>query len=168
MTPRRQMQVLWAVFSLGAVVGTVEWAHTRHVIVATAQGDMAATRPAPEWRVATEESVDAAAGNIGDHDMFRLTREPARVPYDANREGAPPPPPAPPRPPVSLSGIVGPPWVAVLEGVPGHEGSLVARVGDTVSRAPNALLVVRRVGRDTAIVSSTDTTWALGIHRSQP
>ena len=53
-------------------------------------------------------------------------------------------PPVPPKPPIALSGIIGPPWVAVLEGSRAT-ASWLAKVGDTVSRAPFAITVLRRI-----------------------
>jgi hypothetical protein len=110
--------------------------------------------------------VDDAASATSDHDPFRLTREPSTVPYAADHEPASPQAQiqSVPHPVLALSGIVGPPWVAVLEGVPGRTGSVVAKVGDTIGRPSLALLVVHRIEHDTVIVRGLDTTWTLNVY----
>jgi hypothetical protein len=118
---------------------------------------------APESPVISADVIDSLATVIRDHDPFRLTREPSTVAYIPSLDGAPPPPPLPPKPTLVLSGIIGPPWVAVLDGVPAHEGSLLAKVGDTVSHAPFALVTVRAIRHDTVVVHSADTTWTLTV-----
>ncbi len=110
--------------------------------------------------------IDSLATVTSDHDPFRLTREPASVPYAPEAQGAPLPPPRPPAPPIVLSGVVGPPWVALLDGVPGHSGSALAKPGDTLSRAPFAVVVLQRVGRDTVTVRSGDSAWALTVRQA--
>jgi hypothetical protein len=61
-----------------------------------------------------------------------------------------------------LRGIIGgPPWSAILEGIPGREGSVVLRRGDTI-----AALRVRAVRRDTVVVEGADTTWRLTVKRT--
>jgi hypothetical protein len=69
---------------------------------------------------------------------------------------------APPKPMLRLRGLVGgPPWDALIEGIPGHEGAVVARVGQTLGG-----ITVRAVRRDTVIARGMDTTWKLTIGRS--
>lgn len=73
----------------------------------------------------------------------------------------PPPPPAPPRPQLAVSGIVGPPWTALLDGVPGRDGPVSVRTGDQVDG-----LRIRRVDRDGVTVVGMDTTWRLSLKRT--
>ena len=109
----------------------------------------------------TADSLSARAERVAANDPFRLARRPSPVAYRPELEGAPAPPPAPPKPPLSVSGIIGgPPWQAVLEGIPGHEGPLVVRTGDRVGD-----LVVRAVRRDTVVIVSPDTAWKLTVRR---
>ena|ERR1700722_7596975 len=121
--------------------------------------------PAPRERIGVLDTAtfDSLTTSISDRDPFRLTREPATIAYSSEPDAPPPPPP--PRPPIMLSGIVGPPWAALLEGVPGHDGTMLAKVGDTVSRAPAALLIIRGIVRDTAVVQGLDTVWHLAVRR---
>jgi hypothetical protein len=95
-------------------------------------------------------------------DPFRLERKPSGVPYGPSLDGAPPPPPRPPRPTLVVAGIVGgPPWEALLEGIPGREGSALVRRGDTLSG-----LRVRSITRDTVRITGMDTTWTLTVRRA--
>jgi len=60
-----------------------------------------------------------------------------------------------------LSGVFGPPWQAVLEGIPGKQGSVVVRVGDVFGE-----LRIRSIRRDTVVVQGADTTWKLTVRRT--
>ncbi len=114
--------------------------------------------PTAPHRIAPE-SLAAAARAIAVQDPFRLERKPAAVPYRAALEGMPPPPPAPrpPKPALVLAGIVGgPPWQALIEGLPGRDGAVLLRQGDRIGE-----FRVRAVGSDTVIVQGQDTIWKL-------
>ena len=106
------------------------------------------------------DSVVRAAAYIVANNPFRLSRQPATVAYSPALEGlAPPPVVRPPRPALVLRGIVGgPPWSAILDGVPGRDGNVMVRRGDSLGT-----LVVRAVGRDTVIIKGADTTWRLTV-----
>jgi hypothetical protein len=109
----------------------------------------------------TPDQLADAVGDITDGNLFRLERQsapaiaaPAPLPSGM-------PPAFPPRPRLLLRGILGgPPWDAVIEGIPGREGSVVARAGDKI-----AGLLIRSVHRDTVVVRGTDTTWRLTMER---
>lgn len=95
-----------------------------------------------------------AADSVSVADPFRLARRPPRVAFGTTLPNAPPPRP---RLQLALDGIVGgPPWRAVLEGVPMHDGSTVVAAGDTIGG-----LTVRSIRRDTVVVWGMDTTWTL-------
>lgn len=89
---------------------------------------------------------------------FRASRKPAMVAFDPN-------PPAPAaastaaKPVLALSGIV---WsgdpTAVIQGLPGIEGSKVVRRGDVV-----AGFRISRIDRDRVWVTGFDTTWTLAV-----
>jgi len=156
MNARTVERALWAtVLTLGitaavermGAIGAATPAHTGIVAVI-------ASAPSP-----TIEAIGSAGTRVVDVDPFRAARHPSPVAYRPDLEGAPPPPPRPPHPVLLLTGIIGgPPWQAVLEGVPGQEGSIVARRGDVFGS-----LVVRAVKRDTVIVTGMDTTWKLTV-----
>ena len=107
------------------------------------------------------DTLDAWESAIVDGDLFRLSRAPSPVAFTTAIEGAPPPPPKPPRPPLAVTGIIGPPWEAILEGAPGREGAVVVRRGDVLGE-----LQVRSVMRDTVVIQGADTTWRLTVRRA--
>jgi hypothetical protein len=112
------------------------------------------------------DSLLAAADRVVEADPFRLERRPADVPFGAPAASTISPAPAPSaaKPNLLLSGIVGgPPWVALLDGVPGHEGSVMLRVGDTLGG-----ITVRAVTASTATISGFDTTWKLSVRQPWP
>ncbi len=162
--PPTAVWITTAALCLGAATGWLSAAPRvrRYEIAVPAMAGSAAA-----FGVIRADSVDDAASATSDQDPFRLTREPPAVPYEPDHElAAPQPQPQTmPHPHLTLSGIVGPPWVAVLEGVPGRTGSVVARVGDTIGRPPLAFLVLHRIEHDTVIVRGLDTTWTLGVSR---
>jgi hypothetical protein len=109
------------------------------------------------------DSLQRMAGHIAAHDPFRLDHHPASVPYRPELDGvavaAPPPPPKPPKPHLAVAGILGgPPWTALLDSVPGRDGSVLVKKGDTLGG-----LEVRSVGRDTVVVQGADTLWKLVV-----
>ncbi len=92
-------------------------------------------------------------------DPFRITRRPADVAYDPLRAASPATSDAGPKPTLVLSGIV---WgavpEAVLEGLPGYEGSRLVRVRDLV-----AGLLVKQIQRDRVVIAGMDTVWTLRV-----
>jgi hypothetical protein len=105
-------------------------------------------------------TLTAAAHELVATDPFRIDRQPAAVQYHPDADGASAKP-TPPRPVLGVEGIVGSRadrWAAVLDGIPGRVGSTVVHAGDTVGG-----LSVRRIGRDTVVVTSIDTTWRLTV-----
>lgn len=160
MIGRRAEVLMWSgAFTLAVLAGlSARDAATRMRIEDVAQLIAApdpVTRERPEVLVAAAEVLVA-------RDPFRLERRPSAVAYTPALESAPPPPPRPPRPTLAVTGIVGgPPWEALIEGMPGRQGSVLVRRGDTLSG-----LRVRSVTRDTVRITGMDTTWALGVRRA--
>jgi len=104
-------------------------------------------------REATERAIDRPA--------FRADRRAASTRYDPEHTGMPETPAAPPlpKPVLAVSGIVwGDQPAAVVEGVPGIEGSVVLRPGDSAA----GLRVVRIQG-DRVVIRGMDTTWQLTV-----
>ena len=160
MTPRRIEQLLWLATIVVALAGTasslVMRAPPRNAAPAMLQ-----TRETPNTLAAArkpDEQLRAIlAGNV-----FRRQRA---TPDSVVSPPAPatPKPPAPPKPRLVLRGIVGgPPWNAILDGVPGHDGSYVVTTGDSV-----AGLKIRSVRRDGATIRGMDTTWILKLGRTR-
>ena len=162
MRMRRLRDALWASTIVVVLLLPLGWR-------LGASNSGSAIRPLPgserQTLVIPTDSVRAAAARIAVHDPFRLDHHPASVPYtlggEPGAQHAPPPAPKPPKPHLALSGIVGgPPWSAILDSVPGRDGSVLVQKGDTLGG-----LKVRSVGRDTVIVQGADTVWKLIVKR---
>jgi len=161
MTPRRVEQLLWIATALVAVSGAASTIVRREVSDVLA-GTPTATRreSAPGARQANNTSDELAAILAGD--LFRRDRAAPDSAPPAPTQPLPARPPAPPKPRLVLRGLVGgPPWNAIIEGVPGHDGSYVVRAGDSV-----AGLKIRSVKRDGATIRGMDTTWTLKLGRA--
>ncbi len=108
------------------------------------------------------EILAQAADSVIANDGFRLERRPSRVAFGTTLHSMPStsaPPPVSLRPHVTVGGIIGgPPWRAVLNGVPNHDGGTVVAPGDTLGG-----LLVRSIRRDTVVVRGQDTTWTLTV-----
>jgi hypothetical protein len=95
---------------------------------------------------------------IVSRDPFRIGRRPAVVAYDPVRL-AEQLAPVPPKPALTLVGVVsGSEPSAVVEGLPGVEGSRVLRVGDVV-----AGLQIKQIGNGRVVIVGMDTTWVLEV-----
>lgn len=108
------------------------------------------------------DSLADAEDAIVTNDPFRLSNSPPAVRYepasDAPMTGILAGPPQP-RPTLVLKAIVGgPPWQAVIDGIPGQPPGTVARVGSKFDR-----FTVRVVTRDSVIVQGADTSWVLSF-----
>ena len=164
MTRRRVEVAMWIA---AVVLATMAGARTRSVASAVsksasqARGDETASSPPSILRSPAAVLV-AASEAIVARDPFRLERKPSDVAYSPAVESTAPPPPRPPRPALAVVGIVGgPPWEALVEGIPGRQSSVLVRRGDTVSG-----LRVRSITKDIVRISGMDTTWALSVRRA--
>jgi hypothetical protein len=120
----------------------------------------------PSVRRVAAESLATASALIVERDPFRLERRPSSVPYAPVLEGAAPQVARPPKPALVVTGIVGgPPWEALVEGIPGRPASVVVRRGDAFGDSV-ARLTVRRVGPDTVVIAGMDTTWTLTVRKA--
>lgn len=152
---------LWLATLMSCGWGYARWVHAVPELAPPASTGVlrlaeprAAARRAPAGTI--ERTVSA--------NPFRLDRSAAPIRYAAAADPAapppPPPPPAPARPPLSISGVVGPPWAAILEGVPGRASGVVVRPGDLVGE-----LRVRAVSPSAVVIQGPDTTWRLTVHK---
>ncbi len=163
MSARRIEVLLWLAAAAVLLVGWSRWRAAEPPVSASAPAALAAPAapaPVPPRRLAE------AASRVAAGDVFRLDRAPPPLGFQPAApvdEGMPPPPPEPPpyRPPLAVTGIVGPPWRAVLVGVPGRDGGVLVRAGDTL-----ADLRVRSVSRGLVVVQGADTTWRLTVNRT--
>lgn len=114
--------------------------------------------PAGSGRASTQSDIGDVARQVVASDPFRFDRRPAEIPFGSS-------PPAPliesamARPP-QVTGILGPPWRAALEGIAGREGPRLVAAGDTL-----AGWRVLTVHPDTVVIQSRDTTWRLPVRR---
>jgi hypothetical protein len=94
---------------------------------------------------------------------FRLDRTAAPMPFDPLLSGDAPPS-HPPRPTLTLVGIaLGAESAALIDGLPGTEGTRVLRVGEAF-----AGYIVRRVEEDRVLIAGPDTTWTLVVRGARP
>jgi hypothetical protein len=95
------------------------------------------------------------------HPAFRADRRRSANAYDPTRAVTPDSQPAPPipKPSLSVSGIVwGQEPAAVVEGLPGVEGQIVLRRGDSA-----AGFRVLRIDGERVVIRGMDTTWRLPV-----
>ena len=106
---------------------------------------------------ATRIAAESVA-TIVSRDPFRIGRRPLLPAYDPLRfaeQLAPPPP----KPTLILVGVVnGLEPSAVIEGLPGVQGSRVVRVGDVA-----AGLQVKKITNGRVVIVGMDTTWVLEV-----
>ncbi len=150
---------LWTVTAISTTVAVRGWREATRAdraFAALIQGDVLSPTLTPPG------SLREAASALVAKDPFRFDRHPASVPFRTDLQGAaPPPPPKPPRPALALSGIVGgPPWEALVDGIPGRDGAVLVRKGDVIGE-----LRVRSVGPDSVVIQGADTTWRLGVRK---
>jgi hypothetical protein len=149
---------LWTTAGVGAVAAVRGWRE------ATSPQGVRLTPQRPSAsvpRLSSPDTLRMAASMIVERDPFRVDRRPSTVAFRTDLEGAapPPPPPKPPRPALSLAGIIGgPPWEALLVGIPGKDGSFLVRQGDVIDG-----FRIRSVGHDSVVVQASDTTWRLAV-----
>jgi hypothetical protein len=112
------------------------------------------------------ELVDAEE-SIVSNDPFRLANAPASVRYDPADELAPAAAGTSQhtalRPVMTLKAIVGgPPWQAVVDGLPGQPANTLVHAGSTYDK-----LVARSITRDSVVIQGPDTTWVLSFRRPE-
>ncbi|MBV9107952.1 MAG: hypothetical protein JO306_00920 [Gemmatimonadetes bacterium] len=161
---RRGMEAaLWA---LALVLSLTAWMRVRHAVPAVGASvpDAALAAPAPVGRVPVTVLASAAAA-ARDGDVFRLDRAAPPVRFAATPgavvPAGPPAPPPQPHAMLVLAGVIGPPWQALIEGIPGHAGAVVLRQGEKIED-----LRVISITRDRAVVQGADTTWRLTLKRN--
>jgi hypothetical protein len=135
---------------------------------ASAMSGRVAASPAPVGLVlplptlANADSLGEAVGIIAEGNLFRAERAAADPDRAAPVSAMGMPLAASTKPRLVLRGILGgPPWDALIDGVPGRDGALLVRAGQTI-----AGVTVRAVRRDTVFVRGFDTTWTLTLGRS--
>jgi len=156
---RRGEQIVWATAVVLLLVSIVA-SRTRQTL--PRRGVIEGLAIAP-LRAFDGVRFDAAAERVVARDPFRLERKPPSVPFGT------PPTPAVPRPvPVSpwqaasFRGTVsGPPWLAILGGVPGRTSNVVVHVNDTI-----AGLRVKQIKREEVVLVGPDSAIKLRLIQS--
>ena len=146
---------LWVLLATATLWCTRQWRGPELHVAATSRYTMAS---APSPRLGDSAGASATAKGIAGRNPFRLDRRAAPPPGTAALAGHPAP--VNPSPPLWVSGMVGPPWKAVLEGVPGREFGVLVKAGDRIGD-----LRIRSIDGRAVIVSSPDTTWRLLTRR---
>ncbi len=107
--------------------------------------------------------LDSAASHVVTHDPFRLERKPANVAFSvapSSVVGVPLPSGPPVR--IALQGTIGgPPWRAIVSGIPGHDGTIIVSSGDTLGG-----VTVRRVDKGGVTVQVKDSTWTVTLAKA--
>ena len=146
-----------------AAAGAVRWYAAKPI------GDRSPAQIVPVANLrddSLETTIAAAEDVIVANDPFRLANEPALVRYDPANEsdvattiaGS-----ARVRPNLILKAIVGgPPWQAVIDGLPGQPPNTVVRAGTAYDK-----LVARAVTRDSVVIQGPDTAWVLSFRRPE-
>jgi hypothetical protein len=110
-------------------------------------------------------TLSAAADTTVDNDPFRISNSPPSV--QAKTNGTPlriAPAPQPSRPILVLKAITGgPPWQAIVAGLPGQGGDAVVNSGAVFDA-----LRIQSITRDSVVVRGGDTAWTLTMRRSSP
>ncbi len=173
MTRRRLETFLWCAVLALAATGWMRW---RRAVPAPGP-DKSAHVAAPLVLRRSSPPPAPLIAEVARRNPFRLERSPAPL-AGAGSPGMTPPgggasysafprsfpslgPIAGTRPPLTVTGIVGPPWEALLEGVPGRQGAVVARAGERFGD-----LRIRSITAAEVVVQGPDTTWRLQIKRS--
>lgn len=159
MTRARWERLLWVA---ATAVGVVAYTRLHSRPNDASQMPIGTVGADPTVGMFDADTLDKAAERVIARDPFRLDRHPASVAFSTTPSGAPGPI-MPPQPAVRLvlhGTIGGPPWKAILSGIPGHDGTTLMSTGDTLGG-----VLVRRVARDSVLVRVKDSTWAVTMGR---
>lgn len=161
MTPRRVEQSLWILTSLVAIAGAVVLGRQSAAAAAPPAIRQTQRRSAASPARLTRNTRDQVQAILAG-DLFRRERQqPDSAASAPAAQLTTPRPSLPPKPNLTLRGLLGgPPWDAILEGLPGRDGSYVVRAGDSIGG-----LRIRSVRRDGVTIRGMDTTWQLRLGR---
>jgi hypothetical protein len=145
-----------------ACTGLVAWVRWNALSAAGAPDRIGVAPLWPHSPPISGDSLANAEDAIVSNDPFRLSNSPSAVRYDPASDAAVSNGlaiPAQPRPSLVLKAIVGgPPWQAVIDGIPGQPPGTIARAGSKFDR-----LTIRSVTRDSVVVQGMDTSWVLSF-----
>jgi hypothetical protein len=150
-----------------SAIAVVRWQHALDA-VPTVDPHLKTIARARDIEHIAEDSIVDAADVVVANDPFRLSNAPASVAYSPAADGGPSalaqPVVARIRPTLVLKGIIGgPPWQAIVDGIPGQPTGAIIRQGMSFDK-----LTIRTITRDTVFVLAPDTSWKLTLTRSAP
>lgn len=147
--------------TLVALLTALHFATSPGVVVSPPQAKLVAVRET--LIVRHPVNADSVALIVSGRNPFRPSRAAAGRRYDPLAPaGAPLQPTLTSRPNLTLVGLVlGNDPAALIEGIPGVEGTRVVRPEERVGQVQ-----LRSVGRDNAVVTGFDTTWTLRLRRA--
>ena len=154
------MKSLWIIGTVIAVGSIAAWA-TAIPALPIEERMVSAGSPAPA--LSDTVALGASVTRLRLRNPFRLDRKPTDLRYNPWEPVRPvaTPAPAPARPPLALAGLLGgPPWNALIDGIPGRETGVLLQLGDSA----NGVRFVAVRG-DTVVLSGFDTTWSLTARR---
>jgi hypothetical protein len=144
-------RLLWVGAAAGVGLAGISW---RRGIEPMIRETPFVVRAAPDFAIPSGDSIYEAAAAITELQLFGS-------PVSETMMATAPALPRPPKPALVLRGVLGgPPWTAVVEGIPGQSGTTVVRPGDVLSG-----LTIRSVQRAVVVVRGMDTTWTLTLTR---
>ncbi|MFN2399093.1 MAG: hypothetical protein ABR543_10720 [Gemmatimonadaceae bacterium] len=156
---------LWSISLICSAGAIARWHHigSSPPVGVTSTAALQAVR---EVRPIHLETLVVRAALIRDRNLFRFDRRPATVAFVPAVERMALPPPAvvaqPVRPALAVSGIIGgPPWQALIDGIPGREGHVLAYDGAVFGE-----IRIRKITRDSVVITGSDTTWRLALKRA--
>jgi hypothetical protein len=116
---------------------------------------------APALALPAPIPLDSLTAIVVEGDLFRISREPAELPYQLTPPDPLPAEMPPPKPQLLLSGIVwGDEPNALVEGLPGVDGVQVLRAGES-----SGAIRVKRITRTEVTLVGMDTTWVLQVRK---
>lgn len=156
----RRMEALLALTTIVSVVAAL--ARWQQASVSPALFDLPLSVPAESSLVASDTGIGSMAREMSERNPFRLSNRPSRF-----RHGETPasgPITIAYRPQLTVAAVVGgPPWTALLGGVPGVAGMVLVRPGDVVDS-----IHISSIARGRVVVRLPDTTWVLELEKDKP
>jgi hypothetical protein len=153
---------VWAAAGLALAVSLAAWSTAVPVLPSDPGSRGGIPAIAAPGAAMDSAQLAADAASLRDRDPFRWGRKPADLrfnpwePVHPVIQG-----PRPAKPALVLVGIVGgPPWTALIEGIPQRERGVLLRVGEEVGS-----IRLEDVQSDTARLSGFDTSWVLTQRR---
>ena len=152
MNHRELERLLWMLTTCVVAVATAAWFRWRQPI----------SNPSHQW--VAEELVEIVPSDSGDRserivmrDPFRLSRRPSSTPFQSQPLNGAITASQMVRPILVLNGVVGgPPWSAVVTGLPGRDGNVVVHEAEIFGP-----LRIQVITRDGVVIQGLDTTWHL-------